>query len=255
MDRIGKSGAQHPDSFQNNGRQAGDTDSDAPKRQTATGNRDTAPTSLSSRSVTPSGRAEPGPGHDEDELEYLQMAATGNAGDSDDEDDLNNASSFITSPGAPDTSTAKLADSVSWIDMAELINQALGSTAVTDFKSITNLTDSISGVTSMGITEILMDSRLCFSDFQQIIANQTLPDSLERKILNQAFSFLEQSGSIKAHEPVKDYIPIISRSLEVACDKPECSYQEFLAAFVKDDQEGDQKGDRNEQEPLRGNLE
>ena len=244
MDGIGKSGAQYQDSFSDKDRQAGDADSDAPKGQTATGTRDTAHPPLSGRSVTPSGRAELGPGDDEDELEYLRMAATDNVSDSgsDDEDDLNNASSFITSPRQPDTSAARLADSISWIDMAELIKVALGSAAVTDLKSITNLSDSVSGFTPTGITEVLKNSELCFSDFQQIIADQTPPDSLERKILNQAFFFLEQSRSIKAHEPVKDYIHIISRSLEVACDNPECNYQEFFAAFVKDD--------LNEQDPL-----
>ena len=244
MDRIGKSAAQYPDSFPNKDRRADDADSDAPKGQTATGTRDTDRPPLSGRSVMPSERAEPGPGDDEDELEYLRMAAADNVddSDSDDEDDLNNASSFITSPKQPDTSTARLAESISWIDMAELIKVALGSAAVTDLKSITNLSDSVSGFTTTGITEVLKNSELCFSDFQQRITDQTPPDSLKRKILNQAFYFLEESGSIKAHEPVKDYIHIISRSLEAACNNPECNYQEFLAALVKDDQ--------NDQGPL-----
>ena len=181
---------------------------------------------------------------DEDEQEYLRMAAADNVddSDSDDEDDLNNASSFITSPKQPDTSTARLADSISWIDMAELIKVALGSAAVTDLKSITNLSDSVSGFTPTGITEVLKNSELCFREFHQRIADQTPPDSLKRKILDRAFSFMEQSGSIKDHEPVKDYIHIISRSLNVACDNPECNYQEFLEALVK--------GDQNDQGPL-----
>ena len=244
MDRIGKSAAQYPDSFPNKDRRADDADSDAPKGQTATGTRDTDRPPLSGRSVMPPERAEPGPGDDEDEQEYLRMAAADNVddSDSDDEDDLNNASSFITSPKQPDTSTARLADSISWIDMAELIKVALGSAAVTDLKSITNLSDSVSGFTPTGITEVLKNSALCFREFHQRIADQTPPDSLKRKILDRAFSFMEQSGSIKDHEPVKDYIHIISRSLKVACDNPECNYQEFLEALVK--------GDQNDQGPL-----
>ncbi len=246
MNRVDKSGVTYPVSSGNEDNKQAEKVRDLTKRQTATGTKNTSSTSITSRAATPSTSVRAlNPGDDQDELKYLEEASTysDEDPDSDNEDNLNEDSSLTASAIQPDTPTATHTESISWIDMAQLINRTLGSTAVTDLKSITNLGSSVSGSMHTGITKAVQNSSLCFSDFQQIITDRTSPDSQERKIIKQAFSFLAQSHSIKAREGIKDYAHLISRSVEVACNNPELSHQDFLAAFIQQGQ--------NEQDQLQ----